>query len=212
MATAMTRDYCLRRPRRIIGTFGLGVYLRLLFGLQKSLLEAVSESNTRHGIAMPGQPGNAYRIASIIEFRVARIYGLLAERFSDLPEVSDFYRELQAEEEEHGRVMLLCLYAANNAPALSFVPTLSDPEIRKTLDELRSLQARASGMSLDEALTLTEKLEKSEINVVFATLLRQVRQPAARFVQELLESAEGHAESVPRRIRELQGKLGSVVR
>lgn len=208
MATSATREYCLRHPRQIIGNFGLGVYIRLLFDPKKTLLEAVSDAQARNGIAMPGQPGNAYRIASVIEFRVARIYALLAEHFADIPSVSAFYRDLQAEEEEHGRMMLLCMYTATNAHELAYVPTLRDPGIRTTLDELRAIQGKVLQLTLDEALALTEALERSEINTIFDKLLAQTRHPATAFFQELMGSAEGHAHSVPRRIRELREALG----
>ncbi|KAA3629559.1 MAG: hypothetical protein DWQ09_04795 [Proteobacteria bacterium] len=208
MADPATRDYCLRHPRQIIRIFGLGVYLRMMLDSRKSLLEAVSEAQARHGIALPGQPGNAYRIASVIEFRVARIYGLLAQRFTATPALHEFYRELQAEEEEHGRLMLLCMYTATNAPLLGYIPTLRDHDIRQTLRELRSIQAKAPQLTLDEALAVTEELEMSEINTIFEKLLAQTQHPATYFFRELMGSAEGHAESVPRRIRELRASLG----
>lgn len=207
MEKSSARAYCLRHPGEVVSTFGFAVFLRLLAGGSKSLLQRVIEAQEGHGIAMPGQPGNAYRLSALIEFRVARIYGLLAARFADRPAVRDFYRQLQDEEKEHGRLMLLCLYTVTNDPPLRYVPSIRDPEMRRLLGELRKLQRRTGEMGLNEALVLTEQLERSEINVIFGQLLAQADQPQSRFFARQLGQSHNHAVVVPERIRALRATL-----
>ena len=81
METIIDRDFCIKHPSRIIGLFGLDVYLGLLFNQRKSLLERLTEKYSAHGMPMPGPLGNAYKLSALFEFRVARIYQRMAERF-----------------------------------------------------------------------------------------------------------------------------------
>jgi hypothetical protein len=158
---------------------------------------------------MPGRLGNAYRLSALIELRVARIYRKLSERFSDQPAVRDFFRTLQAEEEEHASLMLLCLYTIDSSADQGFVPCVSDPDIRATLAELRVIDHNLGQLGLDQALHLTERLERSEINVIFEKLLSQASSPRNALFIDQLHQAEGHATAVPKRIRALRDRLRS---
>ncbi len=83
MAEIIGRDYCLRHPRKIIGLFGLQIFIGMLLSRKKSLLQRVTETYERRGIPMPGSVGNAYRISALIEYRMSRLYSKLALRFGD---------------------------------------------------------------------------------------------------------------------------------
>lgn len=178
-----------------------------MLGRERDLLAALVARHRNHGIALPGQPGNAYRISSIIEFRVARVYGQLAEHFKSQPEAAAFFRELQEEEKQHGHLMLLCMYTVNNDPPLRFVPTIKDPTVVALLERLKRVEAAIPSLTLDEALAITHELETSEINTIFDRLLAQSNHPSTRFFRKRFDALEGHAESIPRRIAELKATL-----
>jgi hypothetical protein len=158
---------------------------------------------------MPGRLGNAYRLSAVIEFRVARVYGRLADRFAHRASVHDFFRELQVEEEEHGRLMTLCLYTVKSNRECGFVPSIRDPDIRNLLGHLRDLERHAHELSLDEALDLTEQLERSEVNTIFDRLLMQASSPQSDFFVAQLKKVEGHSVAVPKRIKALREQLAA---
>ena len=110
MENYLDRSFALHHGAEVIRLFGLGVYLRLLAEPRKDLLEVVTDWNLAHGIPMPGRVGNAYRLAALLEYRVAQIYGRMAEAFSGYAPARELFLDLQAEEIQHGRVMTLCLY------------------------------------------------------------------------------------------------------
>lgn len=201
------RDYCVRHPVQVIHLFGAGIFLGMLLSERKSLLERVVDHYQSHGIPLPGDAGKAYRLAALLEFRVARLYAQLAEQFADQPEVRALYRELHEEELEHGRLMCLCRYTASHHPALAYTPGLSDPAVRESLRRVRSLERAAATLTLDEALAVTEALERTEINTIFDRLLRQADSTEARLFEAELQATADHATEVPRRIAALRKRL-----
>ena len=118
MQAVIDRDYCLRHPGQIARFFGWDVVLGMLVSDKKTLLERVADKCLAQGVPMPGPLGNAYKLSALFEFRVAKIYKAMAERFSDQPEASDLFRDLSEEEMEHGRIMLACLYEIATKPGI----------------------------------------------------------------------------------------------
>jgi hypothetical protein len=210
MHAVIDRDYCLRHPAEIIRLYGLGVFLGMLIDKRMTLLERVTRNYQATRIPLPGPVGNAYRLSALIEYRISRIYAALADRFADDPEAARLFADLSAEEEEHGRVMLACLFHVKHSPTLRYVPSLLDPEIRATLIRLRTLKKQIHSLSLDAALELTAELEGGEVNVIFERLLRQVDAAQLVLCAERLAGALSHSESVPRRMKTLRAQRGQV--
>ncbi len=210
MSRLIDRDYCLKHPGTIVGSFGVGVFLGTIASSRKSLLQRAVENQESHGFALPGHVGRAYRLAALVELRVAQIYGRCAERFAAQPEVAAFFRELQEEEREHSRLMQLCRFLVVVHPRLKYLPEIRDPEIRAILMQLRALTRRVDTLSLDEALEATVTIEQGEINAVFDRLLKQVDSDAIRLFEGRLREVEGHAEIVPKRVAVLRERLGLV--
>jgi hypothetical protein len=208
MQAVIDRDYCLKNPIRIIRLFGLDVFLGMLFSKKKTLLERIADKYRAHKVAMPGTLGDAYKLSALFEFRVAHIYGAMAERFKAQREVHGFFRDLQEEELEHGRLMLACLYQVAVRPDVDFAPSVRDPQIRESLNRLREIERQVPRMSLDEAFQTTNDLEASEVNVIFGRLLKQVGKTETELFAEQLQGAQSHPESVPRRIKVLKARLG----
>lgn len=209
MQAVIDRDYCLRHPGQIAKFFGWDVVLGMMLSDKKTLLERVADKCTAHGVPMPGSLGNAYKLSALFEFRVAKIYSAMAERFADQPDAGSLFRDLSEEEMEHGRIMLACLYEIATKPDIDFVPSVRDEEMRESLNELREIQRRVPEMSLEEALKVTDELERGEVNVIFGRLLKQVGKPELELFAERLEGAQNHSESVPRRIRELKAAMAA---
>lgn len=209
MQALVDRDFIVRNAADIIGLFGVGVYLNLILMRRTDLFEAVADWHLRHGIPMPGRVGNAYRLSALLEYRVARIYGRLAERFSLNAEARDLFRELEREEIQHGQVMMLCLYTVRQDSGLTFIPSVRDPEMREILQKLRRIERNVEGLSLEQALDLTLKLEEGEVNTIFGRLLKQVEDPKTRFFAHLLSLAGSHQATVPPRVARLRESLHS---
>ena len=207
MQTIVDREYVRGHAGEVIRSFGLMAYIRSLRTKDKGLLEQLEEKYLGSGIPMPGRLGNAYRLSALIELRVARIYERMVRRFDENPLVSAFFQKLQEEEQEHARVMVLCLYTVDAQTELDYVPSVRDPEMRALLGELRAKALGVWKLSLDEALDLTEELEASEVNTIFDKLLKQTRNPKSDFFISQLAKVEGHAAAVPKRIKALREKL-----
>jgi hypothetical protein len=208
MQAVIDRTYCLQNPKKIIQLFGLDVFLGMLVGGDKTLLERISDKYRARRVAMPGTLGNAYKLSALFEFRVAHIYAAMAERFKARGEVQRLFKDLEEEELEHGRLMIACLYQVALRPEVDFAPTVRDPEIRDSLNALRELERQVPRMSLEEAFKTTVELEASEVNVIFGRLLKQVGKAETELFAAQLEGAKSHPESVPRRIKELKARLG----
>ncbi len=208
MQTIIDRDYVRQHPGEVIKSFGLMAYVHSLRVRKKGLLEQMEDKYLAEGIPMPGPVGNAYRLSALFELRAARIYGALLKRFAEAPAiVREFFEELQAEEEEHARIMTLCLYTIDSQPEITYVPSVRDPDTRALLHELRNWERSVWRLSLDEALELTDKLEAGEINNIFSKLLKQAQNPCNQFIISQLAKVEGHASAVPKRIKALRKKL-----
>ncbi len=204
METIIERDFCIRHPGKIIRLFGLDIYLGLLFNKEKSLLERLTDKYASEGVPLPGPVGNAYKLSALIEFRVARIYKRMAELFKSSAAAHSLFEDLYNEEMEHGRLMLLCYYTVELTPTIEFIPSVRDPEIRNTLQDLKALERRVHTFSLDKALDTTKELELGEVNIIFGKLLSQVNQEQSDLFIEQFKQVENHSESVPRRIQELR--------
>jgi hypothetical protein len=207
MHTIVDRDYVREHAREVVKSFGLMAYLRALRTPKKGLLLQMTEKYLARGLPMPGPIGNAYKLSALLELRAARIYARLAERFHQNRLVREFFEELRDEEEEHGRIMTLCLYAIDASARIDFIPSVRDVEIRALLQELRKTERNTWRLSLDEALDLTERLESSEVNVIFDRLLKQAKNPKNELFVSQLAKAEGHAAAVPKRIKALRAQL-----
>jgi hypothetical protein len=208
MSTLIDREYCLKHPQTIIKLFGTEVYLKMMTS-KKGLLENLTEYYAAHGYPMPGKVGDAYRLSSVLEYRMARIYKGFAEKFKDNSAAHELFSELQQEEEEHGRLMEICRYTVKTHPDLKYVPSVRDPAISEMLKELKQIAGSIEEMTLEEALDTTERLEQGEINTIFDRLLKQSGQSESDFFAEQMQHLEGHGTSVPKRIQELRGNPGA---
>lgn len=208
MTSLISRDYCLAHPIEISRLYGVDVLLGTVFHPKRTLLQQVASSFHDKRWPMPGYVGEAYRLSRLLELRAAHIYRAMAKRFAHVIPAHELFVELQQEEEEHARVMEVCLYTVTLRPGVSYTPSIRDPDIRGMLKQMRAIERRVPSMTLDEALQTAVDLELGEVNTVFGTLLKQLDQPEVTFLREMLRHAETHQDSVPRRVKALREQLG----
>lgn len=207
MPSVVSRSYCLAHPMEISQMYGLNVLLGTFVDTRRTVLQRVAESFSERRLAMPGPLGMSYRMSELAELRTARIYQAMAERFADVTPAHDLFKGLQEEEEEHARLMHICLYSVRMTPEVQYVPSVRDPEIRAVMRQMRAVQRRVPSMTLSEALSVTEDLEQGEVNLIFGRLLKQVEEPEVGLLRQMLRCAENHHVTVPRRIRQLRTLL-----
>ncbi len=210
MVSLVGTRYCLAHPVEVSRLFGVDVLLGTLLRPRKTLLARAADKLSRRYLPMFGAVGDAYRLSALFELRVARIYEHMAERFEDIVPACQLFKTLQAEEEEHARVMNICLHAVKMSPSIRYVPSVRDPAIRQQMRTLRDVQRRADSMSLDEALRITEEVERGEVNVIFDKLLNQIDRPEAHMLRERLREAGFHADIVPQQIWALRERLAEL--
>lgn len=210
MVSVVSRDYCLSHPIETSQLYGLDVFVSALLNTKRTVLEQIASSFSEHRLAMPGPLGESYRLSELCELRAARIYQAMAERFRSVVPAQRLFRDLEREEEEHARLMHICLYTVRMGPAVDYVPSVRDAEVRAAMKELRAVQHRVPSMTLDEALRVSEELERGEANLIFGKLLKQVAAPEVDLLKRLMRHAENHQESVPRRIAQLRQELGAL--
>jgi hypothetical protein len=106
--------------------------------------------------------------------------------------------------------MNICLHSVKMGPSVSYVPSVCDAGIREQMQHLRGVQRSVPSMSLEEALRITEEVERGEVNTIFGRLLGQVEGPEAALLRKHTGQAENHSESVPRRLQELRQRLAEL--
>jgi len=210
MASVVSREYCLSHPVEISQLYGLNVFLGTLINKRRSVLERVATSFAERRLAMPGPLGESYRLSELFELRAAKIYRCMAERFADVAPAQQLFKDLQEEEEEHARLMSICLYSVRMSPDVQYVPSIRDPEIRAVMKQMRAVQRRVPSMTLSEALLTSEELEAGEVNLVFGRLLKQVAEPEVGLLRQMMRHAENHQVTVPRRIAKLRAELDAL--
>lgn len=211
MAGILSRAYCLTHPWEIGRLYGWNVVLETLVS-KRSPLDRVARSLAATRGPMPRPLGMSYRIATLLELRAEQIYRRMAERFESVPLARALFEDLADEEQEHARLMTICLHTVRLGPSVKYVPSVMAGEIRRAMNEMRALQRRIPTMTLEEALEASKALERSEINVIFGKLFDQVAEPEVLPLREAMRQAENHAATVPKRIamlREQLSKLGA---
>lgn len=209
MPALIDRAFCFKHPLRIARLFGVDILFAMLLSRDRTLLERIAQKYRAHRVAPPRAVGSPYKLAALFEFRLARIYGAMARRFRFVPRARKLFSDLEEEELEHGRLMLVCLHREAMAPRPAFAPSVRDPQIRDYLLDLRRIEHAVEGMTLEQALQVAGELEAGEVNVIFARLLKQASGAESELFAEQIRGAQSHPQSVPRRIKELKERLGA---
>ena len=121
------------------------------------------------------------RKAAGIEQAAAKIYDILAARFTDDAVLHQFWSNMAADERKHGKKLGTWRQLLEQGPVTE-QPTLAD--FGKAIGELerlaRDLRTRATGAKTpDDAFAIALALESSELDIIYTTLLQS--SPIARF-------------------------------
>lgn len=210
MSSVVSREYCLAHPLEIGQLYGWSVLFGAVLDPRRSVLDRVAASFGENRLAMPGALGHSYRLSELFEHRAAQLYRLMAERFRDVVPAHQLFKELQEEEEEHARLMRVCLFSVRVTPETTYFPSIRDAEVREVMATMRAVKRRIPTMTLDEALSASVALEAGEVNMVFGRLLKQVVEPEVGLLRQVMRNAETHQHSVPRRVEALRKQLGAL--
>ena len=111
--------------------------------------------------------------ARLVEFEecAASLYSSFARRFTDNKDLSGFWLAMSMEEKQHAQFLEFCGCEQLVAAGLP-----EDNAVQVLAELLSNLEERASreNLSVDEAFLIAAELEGSEINDIFAGVVRPV--------------------------------------
>lgn len=117
---------------------------------------------------------DVYALFEQFEKQAGEIYYKLNYRFRDQPDLPDLFREMEADEFDHARMIELCRQRR----------TLADVTITNdTVQGLEELFRRAnnilnsSDVTLEQAFLIAIALETSELDTIFARLVEPLESP-----------------------------------
>lgn len=212
MIGAIRRLDILAHPFVTVHCFGWRVFFRALMAKgNQTFLSLLVQTGTF-------QPPQV-RIPELVdrciqlELRAQRIYHWLAGRFLGYPSASGFFDALAQQEETHAELLSLCKEAAGRtvwkdelfAPWRDAIPRL----------ERQLAEAEASLGSLDrvaDGLRLVMRIEGSEINQVFQSVVDASGAGFVRRVCAFQKAAAAHISSICEAIPRLEPRLAEQCR
>jgi rubrerythrin len=143
-----------------------------------------------------------------LELRAQRIYELLAERHRDNEPVSLFFATLAGQESTHAEMLELCRAIAGREGWMDeyFAPwRAAIPRLDALMDEV---EASLEGMdSVEDALRLVIRVEGSEINQVFESVVAATDSDFVHSLQAFQSADEMHISYITDRIPEFEPAL-----
>jgi rubrerythrin len=143
-----------------------------------------------------------------LELRAMRIYRCLAERFSHLGKLHDFFVNLARAEEDHAELLELC-FASSDRQA--WTKRSLEPwrdTVAHLEDQMQRFQLRAYHiLSVPGALRLVIAIESSEIDDVFDAIVEASDSRFAQVVEAFQSAGDAHTEVICRTISELAPEL-----
>lgn len=186
----------LLHPLTVIRGFGWRVLLQTLVAARgRTFLEIISE-----GIPHPATPREielSLQMDTLVSFEIrgAHIYARMADLFQKMREVRQFFLTLSGQEEGHAEILRITkVELARRQLWQTLVPIKLGlfEKIDRELAEVEEGLRYPQKMELKEALTAVEKLEASEINIVFDFLLHSVHTPFLKKIYYMIPSLADH--------------------
>jgi hypothetical protein len=153
----------------------------------------------------------AQTCARLVEFegRAASIYMGFARRFTDNTDLSLFWLEMSSEEKQHAQFMEFCgceQLLAKGLPDPSAVQALANL--------LSSLEKRASqeNLSVDDAFLIAAELEGSEINDVYAGVIKPVEGTAHIMRKKVETLGSDHMQTLTKAARKFGASAPTLAR
>lgn len=204
-----TRDI-IAHPLVTVHCFGWPLFFRaLIAGRRKTFLSLLAESDALRSPTseVPELLGRCLDLES----RARRIYELLAVRFGHRAPVRRFFETLARQEQEHFELLALCRQLASREGWLEehFAPWRDAvPQLERQMDDLED---RLDDLDrLADALRLVIRLEGSEINHVFRSVVSATDSEFVRTLQAFRTAEANHiayaCEQIPKLEPDLAGE------
>jgi hypothetical protein len=174
MQGVITRVQVLAHPVVVVESFGVKVLVRaLLAGRRETFLDIVNRSAEEEAHAADDELPLARTVKRFAEFerRVRDLYRRLAVQFLDDEEAARFFRTLSAHEEGHAIVLTRVRRELRRGRLWKESKDLHLADVQAFDAALSAFEGEVRrGVRLARALAIADRLEASELNVVFDTL------------------------------------------
>jgi rubrerythrin len=199
----------LAHPVVTIRCFGLPVFLRVLIaGRRQTFLSLLCETGVLRPptVEVPALIGRCVEL----ELRAQRIYDTLAQRFADRDPVQRFFQTLAEQERSHGELLELCRETAGRTGWLEeqFEPWRDAvPRLERQMDGAEASLERLD--ALVDALRLVIRIEASEINDVFGSVVAATDSEFVRNLEAFQTAGATHLSYISDRIRRYEPGLAA---
>jgi rubrerythrin len=207
MVGVIRRRDITAHPVVTIRCFGWAVFLSALrAGRKRTFLSVLGEVDPLRPrtIEVPGLLSDCVEL----ELRAQRIYELLADRHRENEPVREFFATLAQQESTHAEMLQLCHAIAGREGWMDeyFAPwRAAIPRLDALMDEA---EASLEGMdSIEDALRLVIRVEGSEINQVFESVVAATDSDFVRSLQAFQSAEEMHISYIADRIPEFEPAL-----
>lgn len=203
MVGVIRRRDILAHPLITVRCFGWSVLFRtLLAGRRRTFLSLLLESGalTPPPFEVPELIGDCVDL----EWLAQRIYEQLAARFADRAPVRRFFMLLAEQESTHAELLELCEAIAKREGWMEryFAPwRTAIPRLKRQMESVET--GIESYVSLDEALGLVLRIEKSEINDVFDGVVAATDSEFVRRLEAFQGAETAHMTFIAERVAEL---------
>ncbi len=127
------------------------------------------------------------------ELKARELYTILSAKFSELKDVSDFFRHIARHEEGHAIVLARVRREIDRGHYWKESKQIHTSEIEHFDRFIKEAEASIqSGVSLAEALDLVDSLEGSEINIVFDNLNHAVDMKSRKRFKKFFVMSKEH--------------------
>ena len=171
-----TRDV-LMHPVVTIRSFGWRVFFRAaISSRQQTFLSLLQQADCFQ--ASPPQPSQLIDRCIRLERDAMHLYDTLAHRFSQTPALEIFFAHLSEQERKHAEMLEICRAAlcSTHCNEGRFRRWQDDlPMLEQQMHEYR--QSLAEATSPEDALRLVLRIESSEINRAFDSIVKATRSP-----------------------------------
>ena len=196
-------------PLVTIRCFGMGVFVRAMLAKRDQTFLALLTDCGSLGPPKIEVPQLVERCVQL-ELVAQRIYTALAARFSDQPQVADFFATLASQEQCHADLLRLCRAAAqrsgwddaNFRPVSDAIPRL-EPRMQRIEETLSAID------TTEKALRLVIRVESSELNRVFAGVVAASDSDFVRHLQAFRKAGDHHIDFICQRIADILPALAS---
>ena len=212
MQGLITRVQVLAHPIVIVESFGVKVLVRALFAdARETFLEIVSRCAEEEAHVGMEELRLARTVKRFVGFecRVRDVYRRLADRFPDDPEAARFFATLSRHEEGHAIVLSRVRREIGRGHLWK-----ESKDVHATAVEVFEARLQACeeevhrGIELARALQVVERIERSEINVVFDTLNNSVDMRSRARFERFFVLTRRHLEYCEQQIHDLRARPG----